>query len=268
MPNWIVQVYLMEIRKLITYRADFWVNFIGRTFFALVIAYYLWDSVYEVRGVTELKGFSLNKMVLYYLIVPLMFRIQQGETIGAISREIYDGNLNKYILYPLNYYLYKITTHLANSSFYFLQLIFLLIVYNVFLYDPSIYHFNAVHFLFFILALTIASLTYFALNSISEMIAFWADNIWSLGVIIRYITLFFGGAMIPIAFFPEWAQDFLHYTPFPYLVHFPIQILFGQVDTMSFLFNITILLMWFSFFMLISNYLWHKGKYKYTGVGI
>ena len=268
MLRWIAQVYLMEIRKLIAYRADFWINFIGRTFFSLVISYYLWASVFEVRAVNELQGFTLNKMVLYYLMVPLISRIQQGESTGAISREIYDGNLNKYILYPLNYYFYKMTTHLANSSFYFSQLFFLLIVYNVFLYDPNIYQFNLLNIFLFIIAVTIASLTYFALNSIVEMIAFWADNIWSLGVIIRYVSLLLGGGMIPIVFFPEWSQSLLNYTPFPYLIHFPIEILFGNVTLEKFLFNVIMLCIWFGFFMLISGILWNKGKYKYTGVGI
>lgn len=263
-----MQVFYMEMRKLIAYRADFWVNFIGRTFFSLVISYYLWASVYEVRGVNELNGFTLNKMILYYLVVPLMFRIQQGETIGSISREIYDGGLNKYILYPLNYYTYKITTHLANSSFYFLQLIFLLLVYNIFVHDPKVYQFDILNSFLFVIVLILASITYFALNSISEMIAFWADNIWSLGVIVRFLALFLGGGMIPLTFFPDWVQSILSYTPFPYLIHFPMQILFGEIQLQTFVFNSFILIFWFLFFLFLSNHLWQKGKFKYTGVGI
>jgi ABC-2 type transport system permease protein len=268
MPNWILQVYLMELRKLITYRADFWVNFIGRTFFTLVIAYYLWLAIFEARGVDTLKGFTMNKMVLYYLMVPIIFRMQQGETIGAISREIYDGSLNKYLLYPLNYYQYKITTYLANSTFYLLQMIFLLVVYNLFLYDPTVYQFSIANSIMFLVTMLFACLAYFALNSITEMVAFWADNIWSLGVIIRFFSSFLGGGMIPLAFFPGWAQEALNYTPFPYLISLPVNILLGSVSATAFLQGIGILVFWFLFFMFISNLLWNKGKYKYTGVGI
>ena len=106
------------------------------------------------------------------------------------------------------------------------------------------------------------------LNSLSELIAFWADNIWSLGVIIRFATKFFGGAMIPLTFFPEWANTVLAYTPFPYIVHFPMKVFFGEIDLNTILINIGILIFWTIIFYFISKLIWNKGKYSYTGVGI
>jgi uncharacterized protein YyaL (SSP411 family) len=81
----------MELRKIITYRADFWVNFIGQTIFSIIISYYLWQAIFASQGATSMNGFSLDKIIFYYLMVPIISRIQQGEMIGSISREIYDG---------------------------------------------------------------------------------------------------------------------------------------------------------------------------------
>jgi ABC-type uncharacterized transport system permease subunit len=83
---------------MITYRADFWVNFFGQTLFSLTIAYFLWKSIFTSSNVTQMNGYNIEGMIFYYLIVPLIFRIQQGQGIGFISREIYDGSLNKYLL--------------------------------------------------------------------------------------------------------------------------------------------------------------------------
>lgn len=269
MPSrWLMQVYAMELRKGITYRADFWVNFIGQTFSTIVISYFLWKSIFEYNQVTELNGYTLNKMVFYYLVVPLIFRVQQGEAIGSISKDIYEGGLNKFILYPINYYYYKIATYFANATLFLGQLILIIFLYQFFIGDSSVYSFNLSNSIMFFSALILGTLTYFALNSISELISFWADNIWSLGVIVRFFTNFLGGGMVPLAFFPEWGQTILKYTPFPYFISFPIKLLFGEVLLYEFFFNMLILTFWCAIFILISKFVWNRGKFAYTGVGI
>ncbi|MBT4793133.1 MAG: hypothetical protein HON90_16290 [Halobacteriovoraceae bacterium] len=266
--NWLGQVFLMELRNLIAYRADFWVNFFGQTFFSLVVAYFLWASVFEYSGQTTINGFTIQKMIFYYLMVPLIFRIQQGHGIGFLSKEIYDGNLNKFLLYPINVYSYKLMTYLATSSFYLLQLFLILLIYNLFFYDPQIYSFSLYNLIRFSFVIVLVSISFFYLYSITELLAFWFDNIWSLGVILRFTSSFLGGALIPLTFFPTSAQTILQYTPFPYLIDFPMQTLQGTLSTESFLSNALIATGWLLVFRFISTLIWKQGQYKYTGIGI
>ena len=139
LSKWPVQVYGMELRKIITYRADFWINFIGQTIFSIIIAYFLWVAIFEAKNVSQMQGFTLNKIIFYYLIVPIVFRIQQGETIGGISREIYEGSLNKYILYPINFFNYKVISYLAHSTFFFAQLCLIMGLY-IFFFEKFYYY--------------------------------------------------------------------------------------------------------------------------------
>lgn len=258
----------MELRKLITYRADFWVNFFGTTFFSLVIAYFLWSSIFAFTGNEVMSGFDLESMIFYYLMAPLFFRIQQGQGIGFISREIYDGSLNKYLLYPTNIYKMKEATYFAHSFFFFLQFCLILIVYNLFFYNPQIYTFSVLNFILFFIIILLASVLFFYMFTLCEFMAFWFDNIWSLGVILRFGASFLGGALIPLAFFPTWAQELLHYTPFPYLIDFPFKVLVGTVDTFDVFQKGAITLCWLLLFKYSSRAIWNKGKYQYTGVGI
>ena len=138
MNGWTYQVFLLELRRRMTYRSDFWINFFGQTIFSLLIAYYLWNSIFESTGKSEMNGFTMQGMIFYYLIAPLVFRIQQGQGIGFISREIYEGGLNKYLLYPVNYFKFKLSTYLATSFFYTIQLIVILIIYQLFFFDRTI----------------------------------------------------------------------------------------------------------------------------------
>lgn len=266
--RWMIQVFLMESRKLITYRADFWVNFLGLTFFALTIAYYLWDSIFTSANKEIMSGFTMQSMIFYYLSIPLIYRIQQGQGIGFISREIYDGSLNKYLLYPINIYQFKQATYLAVSFFYLIQFFIVMLIYNIFFYNSDVYQFNILNILTFIFVVFISTFLFFYLFTLCEFMAFWFDNIWSLAVILRFITSFLGGAFIPLVFFPDWTQGLLQYTPFPYLIDFPFRVFVGKMEFSLILKNLLISCIWLFVFRFLSKIIWKKGQYKYTGVGI
>lgn len=262
------QVFLMELRNLLTYRADFWVNFVGQTFFSLIVAYYLWLSVFEYTDSQIMQGYTLQGIIFYYLMAPLISRIQQGQGIGFAAREIYDGQLNKYLLYPVNYYGYKFAGYFAYSCFYTGQLFLILVLYNLFFYDPTVYEFSFLGIVLFLIAMTQACLLYFFLFSLSEFLAFWFDNTWSLGVILRYGTSVLGGGLIPLKFFPEWGLDLLEYTPFPYLIDYPIQALTLDASLLTLAKSFSISCVWTLIFALASFKLWERGQYKYSGIGI
>jgi ABC-2 type transport system permease protein len=261
-------IFLIELRKIITYRSDFWINFIGRTFFTITIAYFLWDSIFESLKTESLNGYTIDSMIIYYLLAPLIFRIQQGSDIGTISKDIYEGGLNKFLVYPVNFYLFKLTTYLTHSFFYFFQLIIIIAIYKLTFTNTSELVLSLTKVCLFIPAITLCSICYFLLTSIIELISFWADNIWSLNVIMRFIVAFSGGVFIPLSFFPDTAIELLSFTPFPYLISFPIQILLTEVSLSSYLGSMLALIIWGVIFSFASILVWKKGKYKYTGVGI
>ena len=268
MRNWFYQVFMMELRKLLAYRADFWINFIGQTFFSLLIAYYLWESIFTSTGKAEINGFSIETMIFYYLLAPLIFRIQQGQGIGFISREIYDGSLNKYLLYPMNFFKYKLATYGANSFFYILQLLFIIFLYTLFFNTAHVYEFKILPLFFFLLSLIIGIFCFYFMFCLVEFMAFWFDNTWSLGVILRFATSFLGGALIPLSFFPSWSQTFISYTPFPYLIDLPMNILMLKIESQEMIFQMIISVVWTVFFATLALLLWRKGNLQYSGVGI
>lgn len=262
------RIFLMELRKLLTYRADFWINFFGLTFFALVIAYFLWDAIFDAANETMIRGQTLTSIIFYYLVAPLVFRVQQGQNIGFLSRDIYEGSLSKYLLYPLSINSFKLATYLANSFFFFIQLCCLIVIYQIIFFNNDVFTFDALNFFLFIFVVSINCISYFYLFSMIELTAFWFDNVWSLGVMLRFICGFLGGAIIPLVFFPKWAQTILDFTPFPYMIDFPYQVLQGQESISGFIVKLVITLLWLLIFRMLSLYVWKRGKFKYSGVGI
>lgn len=262
--NWWRFVVAAELRKILAYRSDFWVTFVGQTLVQLLIARALWSALYEAQGVTEMNGYTLEMMTLYYLIAPIGQKILIGQNVGFIAREIYDGTFSRYLIYPLSPFQYKTLTYFTHSLFYFVQLILIISIYGTFFVPGGI---NIGGVILGASLYLIASLVYAMIQTIIELISLWADNIWSLAVMLRFATSFFGGGLIPLTFFPDWSLVVLKYTPFPYFVSLPIRTIMGTSTTEEILFGLLMLTFWYGISVGIVKLIWNRGQLRFTGAG-
>ena len=120
------QIFSLEIRKILSYRADFWMNFIGVVLAEVAVAYFLWNAIFEYKNVSTMQGYSFHGLMLYYLLAPLMTLIVRGQSMDFMAREIYEGTLTRYLIYPLSFFHYKYVAQLAYSFIATLQLILML----------------------------------------------------------------------------------------------------------------------------------------------
>jgi ABC-2 type transport system permease protein len=204
--RWAIHLFSLEMRKTFSYRVDFWTNFLGGVLTELVVAYFLWDAVYRARGVAAIGGFSFRAMLLYYVLVALCRRAVMALDQGAISSEIYDGSLNRYLVYPVSVFTYKYISWLANATVVWVQL---LISFGIFIWifgAPTDRHLSAQAVLIGSLSLWGATSVYYLFSMLFEMATFWAESVWSLLVMLRFIAQLLGGGMIPIALFPQWSK--------------------------------------------------------------
>lgn len=263
--KWWGSVLAMELRKILAYRSDFWVTFIGQTALQLLIATSLWKSIFETQGSTELQGYTLPMLTLYYLLVPIGTRILLGENVGFISREIYDGSFSRYLIYPLSHFQYKTVTYLTYSVFYSVQLILMYALFHFFYAEtaPSLLNLFSGVALFLL-----GSVAFMSLAMSIEFISLWADNIWSLMVMLRFFTAFFGGGFIPLAFFPAWSLPILKWMPFPYLVALPVRTIMGITTNEEILQGIILLIAWTVIFQVVARLIWARGQKHFHGVGV
>ncbi|MBI3534917.1 MAG: ABC-2 family transporter protein [Deltaproteobacteria bacterium] len=266
---WAINVFTLELRKYFTYRVDFWVNFLGRLFSVTVVSYFLWKSIFQYRAVTQIGGYSFSAMILYYLFSPITEKVIIGnEKDNGISFEIYDGSLSCYLMYPISFFLYKYVIKLAQSSFMVVQYFIALGGYLLFFQIPQDVSLSLLGLIQSIVLALIASFVYFTLLSLIELSAFWADNIWSLCVMLRFSTSMLGGILIPLTLFPNRIQNIIFYTPFPYFGFIPIQLAMGKLSHALLLEGIVCLFIWELVFLFLFYLVWLKGLKKYTGVGI
>ncbi|MBD3345122.1 MAG: hypothetical protein GF401_08685 [Chitinivibrionales bacterium] len=261
------QVFFQELRKIFAYRVNFWIQFVVSLLAQFSIAYFLWKAVFESSGAEKIGGYSFRSMMIYYLLVPVIGRAVRGMQFGNFSEDIYQGALTKYLVYPVSVFVYKFTANLAHCVVFAAQSI-LIIILSSYIADPSELSLTLSGIVQGFLAVAAASLLFFTFNSMIELIAFWADNVWSLLVIARFITGLLGGSMLPLSLFPQWIQPLLTALPFAYFASFPIRCLMGEVTFTQLLQGLGIMALWNAVFTAGFMLIWYRGKYKYTGVGI
>lgn len=266
--KWYRFVVAMELRKLLAYRSDFWITFLGQTLIQLLVARALWQMIFSTQGVSEMQGFTLEMMTLYYLIVPIGTKILSGENIGFLAREIYEGTFTRYLLYPLSVFQYKTTTYLTYSFFYCIQLIIIYSIFRVFIANAPFFVPDLGNLILGVGLFLMAAMAYGMMAMMLELVSLWADNIWTLAIMLKFFTSFFGGGLIPLNFLPTWAQNILAWTPFPYLISLPARTIMGLTSAEEIFRGSLILLVWILVFIGGVKFVWKVGQHKYSGVGI
>lgn len=267
MIAWAPHVLSIELKKAFSYRAQFWVQFVLTTATELGVAFFLWHSIFTDLGVNQMQGYSFTGLMYYYLFATFAARITRGNDRGYISDDIYDGGLTRYLLYPLPFLGYKFVTHFTQQLLRIFQLLlaFAFVRWAVGAPGPDV---SAGTFLAGCLTCVLVGYLHFTIMSCLEMVAFWQDVVWNLLVMQQFAVNLLGGALVPLAFFPEWARHLANLTPFPLVVAFPARVFLGEVGVGEWLALAALSALWSLAFTLVAREIWRRGTLRYSGVGI
>ena len=119
-----------------------------------------------------------------------------------------------------------------------------------------------------LLSLALANLLYFLMSYPLQTTAFWADNVWSLLVALRFVTALLGGMMVPLSLFPQWAQDINRWLPFRCLFAVPVEALMGRIDAAAWGEAMVVGVVWVGVLSLLDAWVWRRGNLQYSGIGI
>lgn len=268
--SWALRVFNLAWQKEINYKADFWVNFIIRTMVSLAIPYFTWTAIFEIRGVSEMNGMNLPDLIVYYALANGCFNLTQGHGHHAMANnEIYSGGLSKYLLYPVPFQGYALANYLGLVSAYFVQFAIVLLSVGIFGTRFHGLDFPVVASLSMgLLHVLAATFVHFFLLFALECVSYWAERVWSLMVMMRFISSILGGRLLPLTMLPIWAQSTVQWTPFPYLTSAPVKAFMGELTWAQTFEHLLILIFWCFIFWVIGQLIFRRGLKTYTGVGI
>lgn len=264
---WVREVLSLELKKRAAYVTNFWIKVIVPPIAQVGVAYFLWDSIFTNQNAETIGGYTFEGMMLYYIVASCIYQMVQPD-VGIFIREIYEGTLTKFLVYPVPVILFKFIAHIAQLILVSIELVLGLLLYSLIIGGDvgAIWQYKSIILGAF--AIVGAGYLFFIMASCLELLGFWVETVWGLVIMLQIITSLLGGKLIPLSLFPEWLQSSLQFTPFPYLVSFPTQVVFGAVPINEYLFGAGILLAWAAAFTVLASFIWNRGSYHYTGTGM
>lgn len=267
-PRLLKAMVSMELRKAFAYRMDFWVNFIFSAIGRLTIIYFLWKSVYSFQNTNDIGGRTFEQTMLYFVILFFVDNIVRSSSMkfGVISRDIYDGSLTRYLLYPMDVLPIKFAQLMGQTVVGFAQMALGLLVLSTII-GPEVFP-SPIAFVQGVLLMVPAIVLYFMIVFAIELSSFWADNVWSLLVMTQFISGFFGGMYAPITMFPDSVQVWMKRMPFYHTLGSPTEAFLGHATWMSVLEGFLYSGFWLTVAAVSIRWVWGRGVRQYSGVGI
>jgi ABC-2 type transport system permease protein len=262
-----LHVVNIGIQNTLVYR----VNFLFRSAFALIplmATIYLWRAVYAGKEDPSVAGYSLAGMISYYLLVTIVDALTGvTEDDWQIAADIKDGNINQFLLKPLDYMGYRICLFFSGRLIYTIVAIlpvglFVLFQRRYFVPPASWFAFGL-----FIPSLVLTALLQFFMSYTMAMLAFWVLEVSTFIFILFAFEYVAGGHLFPIDILPKFVSDALQFTPFPYQLFFPVSVYLGRIQGGQLWRGLVIQILWTVFFALFARWVWSRGIRKYTAVG-
>jgi ABC-2 type transport system permease protein len=262
-----LHVINIGIQNTLVYR----VNFFIRAVFGLVplmATIFLWRAVYAGKGEPDIAGYTIGGMVSYYLLVTIVDALTGvTEDDWQIAADIKDGNINQFILKPIDYMLYRLSLFFSGRLIYtatafFPVLVFILLQRQYFVAPASPAIFGV-----FLASLIMTALLQFFMSYTMAMLAFWVLEVSTFIFILFAFEYVAGGHLFPIDILPPPLAQALQYSPFPYQMFFPVSVYLGRIEGAELWRGLAIQFFWTSFFFLLARFVWSRGIRKYTAVG-
>lgn len=245
------------LQTMIAYRMNFLGFVIGGLVYCFVM-YYLWKAVFTSSGGATFMGFSMTDMVIYLFLSNVTGQLTFSSASNDIGEEIKDGSISMRLIKPVNTDLSYLATELGCSLMklivFALPVIVGLEVYRFCVF--GMVEFQPINFLLYLLSILFAYLISFRVNLCFGFVAFYVKNLWGIGIFKNSIINFLSGALIPLAFMPEWLKMILEYMPFASMSYTPVMIYMGKYDVNEMIFRLIMQLVWVMITYALSRIIW------------
>lgn len=259
-------VFAISWQNEFTYRLNF-VLWRFRNILKFLMTYFLWTGIFI--STSSAFGYSKEQMLTYvFMVLAVQAIVLSSPSSDHMGGEIANGDLSNYLLKPVNYLKYWFTRDLASKL---LNLMFAMAELTIlwFIFKPVLKLPAGIEALFgFLISALLALGIYYFVNVSARFVAFWTpENTWGVAFVILIFLEILAGGIFPLDILPKSVNIILQFTPFPYLIYYPIAIFVGKITGVELLRILGQSLTWLVLMFFITKIIWHKGLKVYASEG-
>ena len=192
----------------------------------VTVYYFIWTAVYRHSG--PLHGYDLPQ-ILTYVSVGWMMRSFYWNTIDQeMAYEVIEGKIATALLKPLSIQGMWLARAAGESAFR-LGMLTAPMAVAVALIFPVKPPASVLHLVLFVPAVAGSFLLMGGVNFLVGTCAIHLESILALIRAKLWLIELLSGVLLPMPFFPSWAQAILRWLPFEHIAFSPLQIYLGKV---------------------------------------
>ncbi len=258
-----LRILLLYSQHVLQYRTRSFIWFLI-SFLNPFILLMFWDGALE--GGKVINGWNAASMQTYYLLVIVAQSVLITHVENEVAVEdIRQGNLVRELLKPIDYLWLKLSNEI---SWRFIQGFYGLVVLSIFLLQGlSVQITSEVPMIIQAIIIALLALTMsFMFKMILGILAFWMTDIYGILEPNDVFIIMFSGTLMPFDLLPEWIRNIAQFTPYPYLVYYPVAALMGR-GGINFFQVMTNEIFWIVGLFALYRSLWFFGVKRFSGVG-
>lgn len=261
------EVVKVSFKAMFQYKWTFAMTILSQPILVL-INLTLFKSIYAYNQTSDIKGYSLEQMVWFFIAGMIVNAFVWNSTVRDISYKIITGELTMDLLKPISLFKFNLADCFASRTIA-LVMDFLpgMVIYSLIIFPRFL---TAFSFLKFLAVVIPAFLLNFLCSFVIGLMAMAISNSTSLNAITYLLISFAGGTLIPMEFYPRWLAVITDYLPFKYVYYWPIQFFLNKSiagGSQALIRTLLLQLLWILIMYLCYRLMWKTMLKKYCAVG-
>ncbi|MEM9568723.1 MAG: multidrug ABC transporter permease [Cyanobacteria bacterium P01_E01_bin.34] len=214
----------------------------------------------------EQGAFSLSALdfARYFIAVFLVRQLSVVWVIWDFEREVLEGTLSPQLLQPIDpvwrHFAGHAAERLARTPFIAIAISVFFLLYPAAFWMPS-----PLRLVLFAGAAGAAFAMRFLIQYTMAISAFWIERASALFNLWFLFYIFLSGMIAPLEVFPPLVRQVVLWTPLPYLVDIPANILLGR--PVNWFQMMVVYVVWGSGLLVVNRWFWHRGLKQYSAMG-
>ncbi|MBI4484245.1 MAG: ABC-2 family transporter protein [Acidobacteria bacterium] len=225
----------------------------------VAVYYFIWKAIYAHSS--EIEGFDLSDMITYVAMGWVVRSFYFNNIDHDLAVQVMEGKIAMDLIKPVNAQLMYVSEAMGESCFrlFMLSLPTLVVLSLVFpLKGPADWRLLPAFFASVVLAFFLVALVNFLVGTCAIRL----KSVLGLLRAKHFLIEILSGLLIPISFFPGWAQRLMDFLPFQFIAYGPLLIYLGKRDAAGVARTLALQLLWVGILFLLGHLWWRSSIRK------
>ena len=246
-------------RSQFAYRLAAFIRFITSAM-VVFVQFSLWKTLTD-SGLRP--DITLSDMIAFIAITEVVNALTRGDFANELGASIRDGSVVMHFIRPASYQLYLFSSFMGKNLYRLVTTALPVVLLCAILVGIPL-PFSLLHLGLFAVFTVLGIVIMFELIYITGLLAFWTQATWFLSWYVSAFSTFFGGAVVPLWFYPRWLEKFTVFLPFRYISFEGINYYLGKTALSSAGFSLCMAFLWALLLFLIGQIIWINVQKKMT----